>query len=428
MSKHSASKNSRREFLQLVGAAGVVSALTLTGRVSLAGSSGRVVVVGGGFGGATAARYVKKFDPSIDVTLIEPNIKYVTCPFSNAVLGGIREIIAITHDYKGLSKAGVKVLHDSVSAVDSVKKTLVTKGGDSIAYDRLIMSPGIDFRFEDVPGYDEAATQMVPHAWKAGQQTVNLRRQLMAMDDGGLVIIASPGNPFRCPPGPYERASLIANYLKYNKPRSKLLLLDAKSKFSKMPLFLEGWAIHYKNIEWIAGDKGGQVIEVDAKNRVAITDFDKHKAAVFNFIPPQKAGAIAHSAGLTNKSGWCPVDFSTFESTIHKGIHVIGDAAIVTGMPKSGNAANSQAKACAAAVAALLKGDEPTTPMTSNTCYSLITPEHAISVTAVWTASPDGYKKNSGGVSPMGRDATFRRLEATYARGWYANISRDIWG
>jgi sulfide dehydrogenase [flavocytochrome c] flavoprotein subunit len=428
MSKHSAAKNSRREFLHLAGAAGVVSALTLTSRVSLAGSSGRVAVVGGGFGGATAARYVKKFDPGIDVTLIEPNTKYVTCPFSNTVLGGMREINAITHSYKGLSRAGVKVLHDSVSAVDPVKKRLATKGGDSISYDRLIMSPGIDFRFEDIPGYDEAAMQLVPHAWKAGQQTVNLRRQLMAMDDGGLVIITSPNNPFRCPPGPYERASMIAYYLKHNKPRSKLLILDAKSKFSKMPLFLEGWGIHYKNIEWIAGNKGGQVIEVDAKNRVAITDFDKHKAAVFNFIPPQKAGAIAHSAGLTDKSGWCPVDFLTFESTIHKDIHVIGDAAIVTGMPKSGNAANSEAKACAIAVVALLKDNKPMVPMTSNTCYSLITPEHGISVTAVWTASPDGYKKNSGGVSPEGRDAAFRKLEATYARGWYANISRDIWG
>lgn len=415
--------HSRRDFLLSAGAVTALSALPLIG----CGPQARVVVIGGGFGGATVARYVKAFDPSLDVVLIEPNKSYTTCPFSNAYLGGIVDLKSITHSYSGLAKAGVRVMHDVATGLDAQKKRVLTQNNGMLSYDRLIVSPGIDFIWGK--GYDEAASATIPHAWKAGAQTVMLKKQLEAMDDGGVVVLCPPPNPFRCPPGPYERASMIAWYLKNNKPKSKVLILDAKSKFSKQGAFMEGWGHHYKDlIEWIPNDKGGAVKRVDVKTRTLTTDFGTHKADVLNFIPAQKAGAIAQKMGLTDAKGWCPIDLFTFESKVIKGVHVIGDAATVSGMPKSGNAANSEAKACAAAVVSLLQGAKPTTPTTSNTCYSLITPDYGISVTAVWEATAEKYAKKSGGVSPAGRDSEFRRLEAKYARGWYQNITRDIWG
>lgn len=415
--------HSRRQFLRTAGALGAASAFPLIGCAKAA----KVVVIGGGFGGATAARYVKAFDPNLEVTLIEPSKTYTTCPFSNAYLGGLRDLASITHNYTGLAKAGVRVMHDRATGLDPAKKTVMTADNGMVAYDRLIVSPGIDFKWG--MGYDEAASQTVPHAWKAGSQTVTLRKQLEAMDDGGVFVMCPPPNPFRCPPGPYERASMVAWYLKNNKPKSKLLILDAKDKFSKQPLFQEGWAQQYKDlIEWVPAANGGKVEQIDAKTRTVTTEFGSHKANVLNFIPAQKAGKIAFAMGLTDAKGWCPVDLFTFESKIHKRVHVIGDAATVPGMPKSGNAANSEAKACAAAVVSLLRGAKPSTPTTSNTCYSLITPNYGISVTAVWEATAEKYAKKSGGVSPKGRDAEFRRLESKYARGWYNNITTDVWG
>jgi len=422
-------KTNRRDFLRMAGAAGAsAAALPLIG----CGEKPKVVVIGGGFGGATAAKYVKWFDPSIDVTMIEPNKQFTTCPFSNLYLGGIRSFDSITHNYEAMAnKHGVNVIHDMVTAIDASKKMVMTKSGGKISYDRLIVSPGIDFRYELTPGYDAEAAEMVPHAWKAGPQTKLLRAQMEAMPDGGLFVLAPPPNPFRCPPGPYERASMVAHYLKTQKPKSKLLILDAKDKFSKFGLFKEGWAKHYSDIiEWVPASKDGTVREIDAKNKVAITEFEKHKADVLNFIPAQKAGMIAHQAGLTDQTGWCPVNFQTWESTIHKGIHVIGDAAIATKMPKSGNAANTQAKVCAAAVVDMIQGKAPGTPTTSNTCYSLITPDYGISVTAVYRQTDKGYMgvAGAGGLSPTGEGPQFRALEAKYARGWYANIANDIWG
>ena len=412
--------------------AGVAGASAATLPLIGCGANPKVVVIGGGFGGATAAKYVKWFDAGIDVTMIEPNKQYTTCPFSNLYLGGIRSFDSITHNYEAMAaKHGVNVVHDMVTAIDAEKKTVMTKGGAKIKYDRLIVSPGIDFKYELTPGYDAAAAEMVPHAWKAGKQTQILRAQLEAMKDGGLFVLAPPPNPFRCPPGPYERASMIAHYLKTHKPKSKLLILDSKDKFSKFGLFREGWKLHYSDIiEWVPASKDGKVREIDAKNKVAITEFEKHKADVLNFIPAQKAGMIASQAGLTNQTGWCPVEFQTWESTIHKGIHVIGDAAIATKMPKSGNAANTQAKVCAAAVVAMLRGGKPGTPTTSNTCYSLVTPDYGISVTAVYRQTAKGYMgvAGAGGLSPMGEGPKFRALESKYARGWYANIANDIWG
>ena len=424
-------KNTRRDFMRLAGAAGAVSLTGLGGCTTVMGSGARVVVIGGGFGGATVARYIKRYDPSVSVTVIEPKGTYTTCPFSNAYLGGLRSIGSITHSYDGLRDAGVKVFHDKAVALDPAKQIVSTRGGLSLGYDRLVVSPGIDFRYDSIDGYDANVAQIMPHAWQAGPQSMILRKQLEAMDDGGVVIIASPPNPFRCPPGPYERASMIAHYLKTTKPRSKVLILDAKDKFSKQGAFTEGWKLNYgKMIEWVPASLGGKVLSVDAADRSVKTDFDHHHGAVTNVIPAQKAGAIAHAMGLTDNTGWCPVDLKSFESKLIRGVHVIGDAAIVAGMPKSGNAANTEAKQCAAAIAALLNGRSVPEPVTSNTCYSLVTPDYGISVTAVYHLGPEKYAgaKGSGGVSPGGRDATFRKQEARYAASWYDNITRDIWG
>jgi NADPH-dependent 2,4-dienoyl-CoA reductase/sulfur reductase-like enzyme len=418
----------RRQFLRYAGAA---SALALPACAQVASRpTPKVVVVGGGFGGATAARWVKRFDPAIDVTLIEADRSYVTCPFSNYHLAGFRTMESITHGFAGFAAAGVRVVHGTATSVDTAKKVVATAGGGAFAYDRLIVAPGIDIKFGAVPGYTEAAQEAAPHAWKAGPQTVLLRKQLEAMADGGVVVMAVPADPFRCPPGPYERASMIAHYIKTQKPKSKLIILDAKDAFSKQGLFREGWNIHYKDIiKWVPLKEGGKAIEVDAKTLTVKTDFDSHKAAVLNFIPPQQAAAIAHKAGLANQTGWCPINHITFESTLVKDVHVIGDAAIVVGMPKSGHSANTEAKACAAAVVTLIKGQPPAPPVTSNVCYSLITPDYGISVTNVWTGSADKFTANpGGGVSPTGRDAEFRRQEAQFAMSWYANITREIWG
>jgi len=430
---------SRRRFIHMLGAGGLVSGagLSMPGGL-LAGNQSKaahVVVVGGGFGGATAAKYIRKLDPSVTVTLIEPNKRYTTCPGSNWVLGGLRDMKSITHDYSKLvNNHGVKVVHDLVTSIDASARKLTLNSGASIKYDRLVVSPGIDFRWETIEGYDAAVAEDIPHAWQAGPQTALLQKQLKAMKDGGTVVIATPPNPFRCPPGPYERASMIAHYLKENKPRSKLLILDAKDKFSKQGLFTQGWKALYgygtenSLIEWLPQDKGGRVIGVEAGSRTVLTDFGKHKADVLNVIPAQKAAKLAEIAGLTDDTGWCPVHPGTFESTIHKGIHVIGDASIASPLPKSGYAANSEAKVCAFAVVAMLKGQEPGTPTWVNTCYSLVGPRYGISVAMVYELTAAGKLskvKGAGGVTPM--DGNFR-IEAAYTESWYDNIINDVFG
>lgn len=428
------SKLSRREFIKL---AGVATSLGVAGLGSArAKGAAHVVVLGGGFGGATAAKYLKKFDPSIQVTLIEAQKQYTTCPASNWVIGGLRPMKSIVFGYDALaSKYAIKVVHDTAVQIDAETKKVKLKGGDSIAYDRLIVSPGIDFRWETIEGYDAEVAEKIPHAWQAGPQTLVLKKQIEAMDDGGTVIIAAPPNPFRCPPGPYERASLIAHYLHKHKPKSKVLILDAKAKFSKQPLFTAGWEKLYgygsdkSLIEWLPGPDG-TVSAVDAKamSVVAGEIEETFKGAVINIIPAQKAGRIAHDAGLTDESGWCPVDHMTWESLQHEGIHVIGDASIAAkGMPKSGYMANSEAKVCAAAVVDLLQGKPPGIPSWVNTCYSLVGPKYGISVAAVYGVHDGkaGKVKGAGGVSPKGSNTM---LEAIYAESWFNNITDDLFG
>ena len=425
----------RRQIIKATGAAAAVGALGMP-TVAL-GASKKVVVVGGGPGGATCARYLKIFDPGIEVTLIEPNKTYHTCFMSNEVLGGHRTMDSIAFGYDGLKKAGINVVHDYVTAIDPEKKVVKTKGGQEFAYDRCVVSPGISFRFETIEGYDEAAAEKVPHAWKAGPQTVLLRKQLESMADGGTVVICAPPNPFRCPPGPYERASQIASYLKKHKPKSKVIILDPKEKFSKMGLFTAAWEKFYgyktdnAMIEWHGAAEEAGVVKVDAATKTVTTKFGENiKADVLNVIPAQKAGMIAHQAGLANDSGWCPIDLHTFESTLHKNIHVIGDASIAKGMPKSGYAANSEAKVCAASIAALLNGKTPPPPSYVNTCYSIAAEDWGFSVAAVYRLAKDGSKivKVSGGLTPKDAPPEYYKREMMYAHSWFTNITRDIFG
>ncbi len=429
---------SRRRFIRLLGAAGSVTALGSLG-LTLGGCSGkseagpRVLVVGGGFGGATCAKYLRRFNPSIQVTLVERDARFVTCPFSNAVLSGLQDMNSIEHSYDALrTQYGVNVRQAQVTAIDPVGNRVTLKNGDKLEYDRLVVSPGIDFRWDDIEGLDEATSDTIPHAWKAGPQTITLRNQLEAMADGGVVVIAPPENPFRCPPGPYERASLIANYLKTRKPRSKLLILDAKDKFSKQGLFMQAWEqLYHGMIEWVKGADGGRIYRVDAASRILYPEIgDSVTADVINFIPPQKAGAIVHTAGLVNADGWCPVDQRTFASSLQPNIHVIGDASIAGKMPKSGFAANSQAKVCAAAIVSELGGTLMPDPSYVNTCYSLVAPDYGISVAAVYRLQDGKIVKveGSGGVSPMDAPDEYRRNEARYARGWYQSITQDAFG
>lgn len=423
---------SRRKFVQGMGA---VTATGIIGAPSLAfGAAKKVVVVGGGTAGATAAKYLKRADPGIEVTLIEANKDYYTCYLSNEVISGERTLDSIKFGYSGLEKHGVKVVHDYVTGIDAKAKKVSTKGGASFDYDRCIVAPGIDYKWDTIEGYDEAVAEKIPHAWKAGSQTATLRQQLLDMKDGGTVVLAPPPNPFRCPPGPGERISQIALYLKHHKPKSKIIALDPKKKFSKQGLFVQGWEKFYgfktdnSMIDYVHQDG---VVKVDAGAMSVTTASGKTvKADVLNVIPAQKAGKIAFTAGLTNDKGWCPIDLATFESKIHKDIHVIGDASIAKGMPKSGYAANSEAKVCAAAVAAMLNGKEPGSPSYVNTCYSIVAKDWGISVAAVYRLAKDGSKitKVAGGLTPMDASAEDHRRAAENTISWFNNITSDIFG
>lgn len=393
----------------------------------------RVVVVGGGFGGATAAKYIKKFSPLTEVVLIEQNKDYYTCPFGNTVIAGMNDIEYIRQTYDKLkSKYGVIVIHEKVKKVDGKNHEVILDSGEKISFTKAVVSPGIDFKYEK--GYVEGSEMYSPHAYKAGPQTTLLRQQLQDMKDGGTYVMVAPPNPFRCPPGPYERISLVANYLKNNKPNSKIIILDQKKKFSKQGLFMEGWEKLYGDmIDWRSVEFGGKVISVDPKNRVIKTDDGDVKADVLNYIPSQKAGQLAFDSGLT-KGDWCPINTMTFESRMVPGVYVIGDASIAKAMPKSGFSANSQAKIAALQVARALKNlPIVTPPKLANTCYSLIAPNYGISVAAVYEAHEDkivNLKKThkSGGLSPKGADDSYRMLEAEYAVGWYKNQMADIFG
>ena len=419
----------RRSFLKLASVGAGVAGLPLIGRAAelMPKSGKRVVVIGGGYGGTIAAKYIRMMDKNIEVVLIERNDHFVSCPFSNLYIGGIitdLNVLTIKYD-KLAANHGVKVVQAEVTAIDAAAKSVTTSKG-TITYDRLVVSPGIDFRLEEIKGYDAAAMEKMPHAWKAGPQTVLLRKQLEAMKPGGNVIISIPLGPFRCPPGPYERASMIAMYLKQHKPGSKVIILDANPDIvSKKGLFLKGWKKHYEGIiDYRAAKK---VTEVDVgKMAVMVEGLEEVKGDVINVIPPQKAGLIAHAAGLvgTDKK-WCPINPTTFESTLHKDIHVIGDSSIAGAMPKSGYSANSEAKACATNIVALMNGKEIIEMSAINTCYSYLSAKEAVSVTGVYKVNAEKQAiealPGSVAVSP-----DLSEVEAIYAESWLKNILADM--
>lgn len=424
-------KQSRREFITGLG----LTTVALVGAPRLLlGATKKVVVVGGGTSGATAARYLKLADPSIDITLIEINKVYFTCYSSNEVISGSKDIKSIQFGYDGLAKMGINVVIDKVTHIDPKTRKVMVLGGDLFDYDRCIVAPGISFRFDKIEGYNEKVAEEIPHAWKAGPQTVTLRDQIMAMKDGGTVVIAPPPNPYRCPPAPYERASQIAEYLKREKPKSKVIITDPKPVFSSQDHFIKGWKKLYgyetdnSMIEW-RGEAG--VVSVDATERSITDDFgDTLKPDVLNIIPAQKAGKIAFDVGLTNKQGWCPVELDTFESTLHKKIHIIGDASLATGLSKSGYAANTEAKVCATAIAALLNGNEPGTPSFVNTCFSIIGKDYGVSIAAVYRLAADKSRivKVSGGLTPLDANDEQHKREVAYAHSWLNNITADAFG
>ena len=422
----------RRAFLKWLSASGLVACAPPL----RAKSQAHVIVVGGGFGGATAAKYLRKFNPGLSVTLIEPHKELVTCPFSNWVIGGLRDIGFITHSYDKLVKHwGIKLLHDRVAGIDGEKKTVRLAGGGLLSYDRLIVSPGIDLDYDAIEGYGPGDTEAIPHAYQAaGEQTLNLRRQLEAMSDGGVFIISVPLNPYRCPAAPYERASLVANYFRRRKPRSKVILLDAKSRIPEQAHFYRGWKEFYQlgeqnaMLEFVPGPDGA-VVSVDAKTRTVLTGEweEEHKADVLNIIPPNKAGKLASGNDLTDDSGWCPVDPVTAESSLIPGIHVIGDAADMSPLPKSAYGANTQAKNCAVAVINLLEGrPPPQLPGWMNTCYSMISDHHAVSIMRRYKLEKGKIVSvKGGGASPYDTDHV---REVSYALSWYRNMMYDTLG
>ncbi len=422
-------KMNRRGFL----GAGVATAATLSAPMVLGASHGKpkVVVIGGGAGGATAARYIAKdSDGMIDVTLIEPTRTYYTCFFSNLYIGGFRDFASIGHSYGTLAaEYGINVVHDWAVGVDRDARTVALASGSKVPYDKLIISPGIDFVDGAVPGWDVSAQNAMPHAYKAGSQTQLLKAQIEAMPQGGTFAMVAPPNPYRCPPGPYERVSMVAHVLKDINPTAKILIVDPKPKFSKQGLFEEGWQKHYSGmIERIGPDFGGNNVSVRPGSMEIDIDGEVEKVDVCNVIPAQKAGRIAELAGVTDESGWAPVRPQDMRSRMDENIYVLGDASAQGDMPKSGFSANSQAKVCAMGVRNVLTGSKTFPARYSNTCWSLINTNDGIKVGASYEATDEKIAKTSGFVSKTGEDAALRKQTYEESVGWYAGITADMFG
>ena len=420
----------RRGFIRFLAASAATSTLVSCANTSSQKTIGRVIVVGAGYGGATAAKYLRMWSPDIEVILIERNAEFVSCPLSNLVLGGSKTIQDVTVSYSKLSKYGIKLIQDEAIFVDPVKQKIKLGYRDELDYDRLILSPGVDFIYEQIPGLNNSSAQeKVLHAWKAGTQTIALRKQLEAMSDGGVYALAIPKAPYRCPPGPYERACQVAFYFKNAKPKSKVLVLDANEDIvSKKGLFTKVWKEHYGNI--IEYRNNSELKDVDTNTLTAKLEFDSVKADVLNVLPPMKAARIAEVAGLiTANNRWCGVNWLTTESVVHKNIHVLGDATLsAPAMPKSGHMANQHAKACAAAIIELMHGRSPNPePMMNNTCYSFVSDKEVIHVASVHrydsTQKTMVAVKDSGGLSPGPTE-----LEGAYGWAWGQNIWSDMLG
>ena len=416
----------RRDFLKVSGMGAASALIAGCAGMGASGAKPKVVVVGAGYGGATCAKYLRKWGPHIEVTLIEPNDKFVSCPRSNLVIGGLRNMDYLTHGYDNLPKHGIRMVKDTVVAIDPGKRTVTTKGGTTLGYDRLVLAPGIDVRTDTVKGFQEAeAAGKVVHAWKAGAQTALLRKQLEAMPDGGVFVIGIPGTPYRCPPGPYERISLVANYFKQAKPKSKIIVLDSNADIvSKKPLFTWAWNTLYPGMIDYRGSSAAT--GVDGSRMVVSTEFDDIKADVMNVVPRQRAGELCALAGVRNDStgNWCAVDFISFESTAVPFVHIIGDS-VAAALPKSGHMATNQAKICAAAIVELLAGRKPeAAPVIANTCYSdtsATTGGHVANVYRYNAEKKTYVDPGGGGATPQGDE-----LNHTYAESWAQNIWAEM--
>ncbi|MCE8553758.1 FAD-dependent oxidoreductase [Ruegeria pomeroyi] len=416
----------RRTFL----GTGVAAAAALQAPVVLGAGKPRVVVVGGGAGGATAARYIAKGAAgAIDVTLVEPTRSYYTCFFSNLYIGGFRELSSIAHSYGKLaSEYGINVVHDWAVGIDRDARTVSLAGGGVLPYDRLILSPGIDFVDGAVEGWDVSAQNKMPHAYKAGSQSELLKAQIEAMPEGGTFAMVAPPNPFRCPPGPYERVSMVAHVLKQKNPTAKIIVADPKPKFSKMALFQEGWNTHYLGmVDWIGPDFGGGDVSVDPEAMTVTIDGEETKVDVCNVIPAMKAGRICEIAGI-NEGNWAPVIGHTMQSRMDENIHVLGDATNQGDMPKSGFSANSQAKVAAMAVRAALTDSKMFPAKFSNTCWSLIGTDDGVKVGATYEATDEKIAKVDGFISATGESAELRQATYEESIGWYAGITSDMFG
>lgn len=427
-------KKYSRRFAMATGAAfaaHIVMPIILGGANARAAASAKVkiVIIGGGFGGATAARSAKATMPQAEVILLTDQSSFWMCPGSNAVISGLTDIASIEVNYKNLSARGIDVRLDPAIGVDANKHTVTTQSGTEIRYDKLIMSPGVAFDYSDIEGLSLDTIDRVPHAWKAGPQTSLLKQQLHTMEDGGLFVMTMPRAPYRCPPAPAERACLVADYLKREKPKSKLLILDAKDSFPFQDLFTEAWDALYSDIiEYRSIADDGIVREVDTNTLTAMTDFDEIKADVLNVIPPQTAGNIAIAAGATDATGWCPVDIRTFASTLLEDVYVIGDAALADPLPKAGSTAASQARVAIDAIAASLAGDPVPSPTWIANCYSLAAPDYGVRLGASYIFEDDHVTRNSTDFSVLGASDDTHEADARYAEVWLHQIKQEIWG
>lgn len=417
----------RRQFVGAIGAFATTAALPMP---AIAQAKPKAVVIGGGPGGATVAKYVAK-DGGIDVALVEPASEFVTCFHSNLYLGGFKTWQSITHSYNNLaSKYGIRHVRQAAAAIDRDKRIVRLANGDALPYDRLLVAPGIDLKFESVPGYSEAAAEKMPHAWKAGPQTQLLKRQLDALDDGSLIVMVAPPNPYRCPPGPYERVSMMAHVLKAKgHKKSRIIVLDAKGAFSKQAVFMEGWQKHYPGmIEWQDPKMHGGVQRVDPANMTVVSGLATYKAALANIIPHQMAGKIARDAGLVNQSGFCPIKPESMMSAVDSNIYVVGDACIPGDMPKSGFAANSQAKVAALMIRGELVNARTFPARYTNTCWSLIETNDTVKVGGRYEAKDGKIAAAETFISKPGETAELRRQNQEENMGWYAGIAADIFG
>jgi NADPH-dependent 2,4-dienoyl-CoA reductase/sulfur reductase-like enzyme len=422
----------RRRFTALAGASlAGISAAPLFAPRAFGQAKPKLVVIGGGPGGGTVARYVNKDSAgAIEVTLIEPQKNFTTCFFSNIYVGGFRSFKSITHTYDKVRKEGVKIVPEMAASIDRDKKEVVLAGGRRIPYDRLVVAPGIDLKWDSVPGYSEAAAQAMPHAWKPGSQTELLVKKLNALKDGDTIVMVCPPNPYRCPPGPYERISMFAHVLKKKgHKKSKIVALDPKENFSKQALFMEGWEKHYPGmIEWQDPKVHGGIKGVDPKTGEVKTDLATYKAALANVIPAQMAGKIARDAGLADQSGFCPIQPESMKSKMDANVFVVGDACIPGDMPKSAFSANSQAKVAAMTIGGELAGKRTFPARYSNTCWSLIAPDDDVKVGGAYEPGDGKLKAASTFVSQKGEAADIRKQNYKESVDWYKGIVADIFG